>query len=292
MRHFGASPVRGGTDRTKLLLVLVLVLLFVFLMVAYVMLGSDEGGGDANRVPEVVAQPTPGIRKVEVLIPIQAIPAQTKLEPHMFRVEERPAVSVDERMVKSFEEIVNHWAKTLIIANQPLTTDHIQDTRPVSQIDGSIPAGFRAVTIRTDSTTAVEGWVRPGSKVDVLWTYTHNGEPILTTIVQNAKILSAARNINPDNPNAPVPSTVTMLVTAEDAQKIELAKTTGKISLSLRGSKDVRASAVGEGNITLNDLVSGGGKMADRKPRDEFGTVSIGGRQFRVGPRGLEPLED
>ncbi len=82
-------------------------------------------------------------------------------------------------------------------------------------------------------------WVMPGSHVDVLFTRPGNlMEAVTTTLLQNVRVLSIGRNVQGTtaDPKAPKAVAATLIVTPEQAQKIELAKNEGRVSLSLRQS--------------------------------------------------------
>ena len=122
-----------------------------------------------------------------------------------------------------------------------------------------IPPGYKAVTIKTNATSSLEGWARDGLKVDLHWQANIAGKPGLTTIVQNSKILSAERRTDGNTPSsAPAPATVTMLVTELDAQKIALAQSSGSLHISLRGDSDGSKSDSASGAISINDLLGRG----------------------------------
>src|SRR6185436_6225330 len=74
-------------------------------------------------------------------------------------------------------------------------------------------------------------------------------EAVTTTILENVKVLSTGRQIPTGqtvDPRAPRSPVVTLLLTPADAQKLELAKNQGKISLSLRNPMDAsRAQTAG-----------------------------------------------
>jgi pilus assembly protein CpaB len=74
-------------------------------------------------------------------------------------------------------------------------------------------------------------------------------EAVTTTILENVKVLSTGRQIPTGqtvDARAPRSPVVTLLLTPADAQKLELAKSQGKISLSLRNPLDTsKADATG-----------------------------------------------
>jgi len=218
---------------------------------------------------------------------VQKIESSTQLEPVLFRVEQRPDVGLSPRVVKSFEEIKGYYARSAINPNEPLISDLITKVRPTNAITGRIPEGFRAVTISVNATSSVEGWALPGAKVDVVWASRIRGQPGVTVIVQNAQILSAERQIDTNSKaGAPVPSTVTLLVTAEDASKIQLASTTGALSLSLRGDTDPGRGVSGS-SITVEDLL--GGPKNSGEPRSANAvTVRVRGADGKMQELVLE----
>jgi len=286
-RHFGGRPV-GGQDKTWLWIFSGFFVLAVVVLLAFVYLKSE----DPQAAPTtVVIQKEPEREMVEVLVPLRDIPASTPLQPSMFKKERRLQISVDERVVKDFEAVIGAYSRTLLVAGNPLHADFITNVRPTTAISANIPVGYRAVAIRVNATSSVEGWAKAGSKVDVHWTTTVRGAPSLVTIVQNAKVLSAERQVQANSqPGAPVPSTITLLVSAQDAQKISLAEsTTGQLSLSLRGDSDAGKAEGSGGSVTIDDLL--GTKPQGPRIPNTTGTVTLGGKKWLVGEDGsLLPL--
>lgn len=285
-RAFGRN---SSSSKKSLILVLAAMTVVVLLFVASLILFAG-GGVVPEKKPALIVQtetPEPSVKMVDVLIPVQTIEAGTQLDAAMFRKEVRPQVGVSQRVVKDLEEIQNQFAKSLIIAGQPLHRDFLTPIKPVSNVSYKIPDGFRAVAISVNSTSAVEGWAQPGSKVDVSWGASLNGKPSISVIVQNAKILSAQRNTNPNSdPAAPVPTTVTLLVSAADAQKIQLAQTTGVLGLQLRGDPDTGKINIGDTTITTDALIRSG----EPDSRDCQGEVVMGGKEFCLTSAGaLKP---
>jgi pilus assembly protein CpaB len=97
-----------------------------------------------------------------------------------------------------------------------------------------------AVTI-TD-VSGMAGLIQPGSHVDVLFTRPGTmAEAITSTILQNIRVLAIGRStqanqaLDPKVPKVPV---ATLVVTPPQAQKLELAKNQGRISLTLRNPLD------------------------------------------------------
>ncbi len=129
-----------------------------------------------------------------------------------------------------------------VAANETLVTTKLAKLAGAEGIPATIDAGMRAVSVSITDVSGVGGLILPGSHVDVL--YTHPGnvtEAITTTLLEDVKVLAYGRQtqvgqvIDPKLPKMPV---ATLVMNPEQAQKLELAKNEGKISLSLRNPLD------------------------------------------------------
>ena len=107
----------------------------------------------------------------------------------------------------------------------------------------AIPPGLRAVSVRVNEVIGVAGYVLPGTRVDVVATVSPSGQTGDMTskvILTNVQVLAAGTKIERDtDKNKPMPvSVVTLLVDPEEAERLTLASTEGKIQLALRNPLD------------------------------------------------------
>jgi pilus assembly protein CpaB len=107
-----------------------------------------------------------------------------------------------------------------------------------------IPAGMRAVSVRSNDVVGVAGFLYPGSHVDVL--VTSKGEnsqaPLTQTILPNVEVLTAGQKIEPDPTGKPeTVNVVTLLLKPEDGEKLVLASTQGVIQFVLRNGADQKS---------------------------------------------------
>lgn len=144
-----------------------------------------------------------------------------------------------------------------VTANEPLTTYKVSTLTGVEGIPSTIEPGYRAVSVQISDVSGVAGLIQPNSRVDVLFTRPGSmAEAITSTILQNVKVLAIGRitqigqTVDAKAPKMPV---ATLVVTPEEAQKLELAKNQGKISLALRNPLDA-SSAVDGGPMTTEVL--------------------------------------
>ena len=104
-----------------------------------------------------------------------------------------------------------------------------------------IPDGMRAVALRSDEVVGVAGFLLPGSHLDVLVTYHSDvsSEPVTAIVLQNAVVLAAGHQAEPDPMGKTADVTVvTLLLTPEQAVRAVLASTQGAIHFVLRNGGD------------------------------------------------------
>jgi Flp pilus assembly protein CpaB len=258
---------RNRSSALKIWMVSCISIFFVC-MAMLILLFNVGDFSEANvTAAKVVVETQPELEMKSVLVPIQTINMGAALEPTLFRLEQRPKIAVPGQVVSEMEFIQGKYAKSLIIANQPLYQDYITNQRPVNAITAMIPEGYRAVTIQVDVRTGIEGWARPGARVDLVWNTTIRGKQGVAVIVENIKVLSASRSTESSqnvSADAPIPTELTLLASIQDANKIILAQRSGTISLSLRGDSEPGKTEAG-GAITVDDLLGTGKATAPRQ---------------------------
>lgn len=119
-----------------------------------------------------------------------------------------------------------------------------------------IPDGMRAVALRSDEVVGVAGFLFPGSHVDVLVTCRtgQSAEPGTATVLENAEVLAAGHQVEPNPDGKPnTVNVVTLLMTPRDAERVVLASTQGSIHFVLRNSNDT--SKVDGAPVELSNLI-------------------------------------
>lgn len=147
------------------------------------------------------------------------------------------------------KDALNRVALYPISANAPLVNDGLSKLTGAEGVPATIDPGYRAVSVTITDVSGVAGFVQPGTRVDVLFTRPGTmAEALTSTILQNVKVLALGHAVLPNQPVDPkaqkVP-VVTLVVTPDEAQKLELAKNQGRISLSLRNPLDQTAAMDG-----------------------------------------------
>ena len=287
-RHFGGKPSGVGIDNKKLLLILSTFFLAMFIVLAIFLV--KKGSSTSTKV---VQQENTDVNLTNVLVPIRKIQKGERLTQDLFQVELRSRFGLSEGVINELRQIDGFFAKTLIVPGQPLYFDYMTKFAPTSPVEKAIPEGSRAVSIRVNDISAIEGWAKPGSIVDVQWIYKSQGKEVLKTIVEKATILSAEKSVDNTQPGIIIPSTITLLVTADDAKKIILAASNGQLSLTLRNPEDDTVDS--GGTIDPASILGVPNKVPDNKPvkQQSKGTLVVGGVKYCIGVRGeMFPPDD
>jgi pilus assembly protein CpaB len=137
-----------------------------------------------------------------------------------------------------------------VSANEPLTAEKIAGASGAEGLPAMIEIGKRAISVPITDASGVSGLIQPRAHVDVLFTRPGSvSEAVTTTILENVVVLAIGRTTETTNSsttaaaaaqaaNRPPAQSATLLVTPEQARKLELAKNEGRISLALRNPLD------------------------------------------------------
>ncbi len=137
-----------------------------------------------------------------------------------------------------------------VVVNEPITSSKVASTAGAEGLPATIEIGKRAIAVPITDTSGVAGLIQPRAHVDVLFTRPGTmADAVTATILENVIVLAIGRNTEgtnsatPSTANAqaaarPSAQSATLLVTPEEARKLELAKNQGKISLALRNPLD------------------------------------------------------
>lgn len=191
------------------------------------------------------------------LIKVQAaardLSAGTRLRKGDLRVVEVPERE-QPRGVFADEKVL--FEKTLLFPismNEPVTQNKLAAIGGIEGVAATIPPGKRAISVQVTDATSAAGLILPRSHVDVVFTRTGSmAEALSKVILEDITVLSVGRTteVAATDPKAvaaaaanPVQTStaqraVTLLVTPEEAAKLELAKNNGKIGLVLRNPLD------------------------------------------------------
>ncbi len=205
-----------------------------------------------------------------IVVAARALQLGTRVDSGNLRLMDWPA---DEPVAGAFtriEDCANRALITPVAPNELILDSKLASKESGAGLPATIPPGMRAVSVAVNDVVGVAGFVMPGTMVDVLVTGKVGGgskgdeDSITRMILENVRVLAAGQKIEQDREGKPqtVP-VITLLVSPEDAGKLAMASTEGKIQLALRNTIDTKK--VEPPSILEANLFSGAAAAAPKR---------------------------
>lgn len=133
---------------------------------------------------------------------------------------------------------------TAMFPGQPVLETLLAAKGAAPGLQALVPRGMRAITVEVNETSGLAGMIVPGCRVDVVSTLigANKDDSVSCTIVQDVLVQAVGQRLtagrNPDEKEPQPIRSVTLIATPRDAEVIDLASSTGRTRLVLRGSND------------------------------------------------------
>ena len=215
----------------------------------------------ANRT---AVAPTP---KASILVATMEIKEGSEIGEEMLGAAELPSDSLSNMHIalpakndpgyqKAFsdvlEKITKRKAKRLVAANTPIFWIDIE-TEPKTPFADLISDGYRAVTVPVDSVSSVCGFIKPGSRIDVVLTSSEDklglvtgqaakeagGRVVSSVILQNVSVIATDRQYDLQSEPSGY-GTMTLSLPTKAAIMLVQARTMGQITYLLRNVRDTK----------------------------------------------------
>ncbi|HHZ13168.1 MAG: Flp pilus assembly protein CpaB [Caldicoprobacterales bacterium] len=112
-----------------------------------------------------------------VVVAVQNIPENIAITDEMLKVVEVPADMVLPQAYDSIEDIVGSIAKTDIVKDEHILSNHIyKEGKGQDKFSYSVPENMRAVSIAINDVSGVSGLIKANDRVDILLTYAYPGD--------------------------------------------------------------------------------------------------------------------
>ncbi len=218
---------------------------------AVLLLAIIAGGGLAyatynfvnNKPAQQVSAPTQ-----PVVVAAADLQLGTELKKEDLAVIQFPQGAAPDGAFSNPSELFGRGLIVPVVKNEMILNAKLASKEAGSGLPPVIPEGMRAVSVRVNEVVGVAGYVLPGTRVDVIATASPTsmpGDATSKVVLANVQVLTAGTRIEPDQDKGkPMPVTVvTLLVNPEQAERLALASTEGKIQLALRNPMDQGAPA-------------------------------------------------
>ena len=173
----------------------------------------------------------------------------TRLTPDMIRLADWPAGSVQKDSFTDLKPLDTRVIKVSLQRGEPLTESKLAPVGATGGLSAVVAEGKRAMTVRVNDVIGVAGFALPGNFVDILVSTQDeaskagNGNKDLNIsklVLERILVLAVAQESNQNDTKPKVVNAVTLEVTPQQAEKLDLARSVGQLSLVLRNQVDLK----------------------------------------------------
>ncbi|MFL6660286.1 MAG: Flp pilus assembly protein CpaB [Massilia sp.] len=204
-----------------------------------------------------------------------------RLAPEMLRMVERPAKDVPKDAFTDANLLYERVLKVNLAKGDILSEAKLAPAGTMGGLSALIAEGKRAITVRVNDVIGVAGFALPGNYVDIIvhterdpaeGEHVQRGTMHVSKIVlERILVLAVAQEVSRDETKPKVVNAVTLEVTPEQAENLDLARGVGTLSLALRNQIDqTLPTTAGATKHTLLDdlatLAAGPAKVAAPAP--------------------------
>ncbi|MBW8269081.1 Flp pilus assembly protein CpaB [Caldovatus aquaticus] len=212
--------------------------------------------------PPVVAEaalppPPPPVEKVRLLVAARALPAGTLLKDEDFAIREvLPEDAPEGALTGTNEaraEIRGALLRRFLDPGATIARGDFLRPRDRGFLAAVLKPGMRAISIGVDATTGAAGLVWPGDQVDVILTQ-ELGEAqihrrvVSETILSNVRVIAVDQQITQGPADGAavgrVARTVSLEVTPEQAEKLAVARSLGRLDIAVRAVDEAPEDAL------------------------------------------------
>jgi len=150
-----------------------------------------------------------------------------------------PAGAVPQGAFKDAKELEGRVPKSGLMRGEPVLEAKLAPIGTKGGLSALIGGGRRAITVRVNEVIGVAGFALPGNYVDVMvHTQDENDKPVSKIVLERILVLAVAQEASRDETKPRVVNAVTLEVTPEQAERLDLARSVGNLSLALRNQLD------------------------------------------------------
>ncbi|MBN8543982.1 MAG: Flp pilus assembly protein CpaB [Alphaproteobacteria bacterium] len=220
-------------------------------------------GGNSSQVAQTPGQaPQQSVSTTNVIVAAQPIVPGMLIKDEMLEVQPWPEHLVVEGFAIAGNDVVSGMvSRGNFQPQEPILTNKLVNKDDPNFIAGTLPKGMRMVTIQTNETDGLAGFVFPGDRVDVMLTHEIEEEKwvqppggakgqlsqkretksLTETLLTNVRVLAvdqrAAGGVKEDG-TIPIPRSVSLAASPTDAQRLRLGAKVGALTLTLRSTQD------------------------------------------------------
>ena len=210
----------------------------------------------------LLQQGSNGITKVAVAAADISLGQQ--ITPEAVKLVDWPAASLPPGVVQDATSLAGRVTKASLSRGEPVLESKLTPMGTKGGLSAVIADGKRAITVRVNDVVGVAGFALPGSFVDIIVntqkdkqdskaSAERTDQSISKIVLEKILVLAVAQEVNRDETKPKVVNAVTLEVSPDEAEKLDLARSVGSLSLVLRNQMDPRPAETA--GATKNSLL-------------------------------------
>jgi pilus assembly protein CpaB len=154
-----------------------------------------------------------------------------------------PSGSVPPGSFSDVQKLDGRVLKEGALHGEPILEAKLAPVGTMGGLSAVIDPGKRAITVRVNDVIGVAGFALPGNYVDIIVNTQKDAnaqqdQKISKIVLEHILVLAVAQEVGRDETKPKVVDAVTLQVSPEQAEKIDLARSIGTLSLVLRNQVD------------------------------------------------------
>jgi len=210
----------------------------------------------------LLQQGSNGITKVAVAAADISLGQQ--ITPEAVKLVDWPAASLPPGVVQDATSLAGRVTKASLSRGEPVLESKLTPMGTKGGLSAVIADGKRAITVRVNDVVGVAGFALPGSFVDIIVntqkdkqdskaSAERTDQSISKIVLEKILVLAVAQEVNRDETKPKVVNAVTLEVSPDEAEKLDLARSVGSLTLVLRNQMDPRPAETA--GATKNSLL-------------------------------------
>lgn len=173
------------------------------------------------------------------------------------RVVDWPTASVPKGTANNASPLIGRVTRVGLAKGEPVLEEKLAPIGSKAGLAALIDKGKRALTVKVNEVIGVAGFALPGNYVDILVNVDDGrgrDKSVSKIVLEHIMVLAVAQEASRDETKPKVVSAVTLEVTPEQAEVLDLARSVGTLSLVLRNQVD--DTPVTTAGARTNDLLA------------------------------------
>jgi pilus assembly protein CpaB len=184
------------------------------------------------------------VATTKVVVAARDLEVGTRLRADMLQLVDWPAGVALKESFSAPEKVYERVINTQVLRGEPIVAARLAPPGEKGGLSAVLGQGNRAITVKVNEIVGVAGFALPGNYVDVMVNTSDDANrPVSKIVLERILVLAVAQEVATGDTKPRVVNAVTLEVTPEQAERLDLARSVGNLSLVLRNQVDSNPTA-------------------------------------------------